>query len=119
VENKLRSQGGVPVHHTDPPKVAKLDLPKALPTVAPPSRLQKQPPPPPVLPKHTDRPVPTAEPGSIRRPDGSGSSSAPKFEPKPPVPEEPKGNPKPEQKPKPAGSAPGKPPENPPKKPMG
>lgn len=96
VEGKMLSQGGVPVHHTDPPKAVKLELPKPLPPVAaplapaaaplpvqkpPPLPVQKQPPPPPVLPKHEERPIPKFEPP---RP-----SALPKAHEKPPADQKP------------------------------
>jgi hypothetical protein len=62
VEGKLLSQGGVPVHHTDPPNAVKLDLPRPLPPVAAPPPVLKQPPLPPVLPKHEERAIPKFEP---------------------------------------------------------
>jgi hypothetical protein len=86
LEGKMLSQGGVPVHHTDPPRAVRLDLPASRPAAASPSPVQgqaqptvqghapppvqreapppvqRQPPPAPVLPKHEERPIPNYQP---------------------------------------------------------
>jgi hypothetical protein len=58
-EARLVQQGGVPVHHTDPPKPVKLPLPK--PAIAPHPAV-KIAPPVPVMPKHEVHEVPKYEP---------------------------------------------------------
>ncbi len=61
-EAKIMTQGGVPVHHTDPPKVVKMELPKPPPHVVAPRPAVKVVPPRPAVPKHEERPIPKYEP---------------------------------------------------------
>jgi hypothetical protein len=62
METKILSQGGVPVQHTDPPKPAKLTVPKPPAPVSPARPVVKQPPPAPALPKHVEMAIPKYEP---------------------------------------------------------
>jgi WXXGXW repeat (2 copies) len=67
VESKMLNQGGVPVIHTDPARVVKMELPKPIPPVAAPRPVLKVTPPLPGIPKHEERPIPKFTPS---RPPG-------------------------------------------------
>jgi hypothetical protein len=95
-EAKLLAEGGVPVKPTDPPKQAKLDLPRPTVTkpVTPdtrPAARPPQPPAPPTAPKHEERPIPPHQPVAPARPPQPQPKTetkppAPKVEPKAPAP---------------------------------
>ena len=59
---KILHEGGIPVKHTDPPKVVKLESPKPIARVAPARPVVKVVPPRPEIPKHEERPIPKYEP---------------------------------------------------------
>jgi hypothetical protein len=60
-EAKLLVQGGNPIKHTDPPKVVKLEVPRA-PAVVAPHPAPRVAPPLPMIPAHVEHAIPKYEP---------------------------------------------------------
>jgi WXXGXW repeat (2 copies) len=86
---KLLSEGSIPVKPTDPPKTAKVQLPKTPLRLQDPTREHKNPapappPPPPPAPKHEERPITPHDPPKPSLPPKTAPAPGPKEPPAPP-----------------------------------